>query len=65
MFKCSVLHLDASHLQSCPRAECAADDNAPVGSKARWLAVYYVTVPLGYATGCVHASGGQFSFVFI
>ncbi|XP_022726859.1 probable sphingolipid transporter spinster homolog 1 isoform X2 [Durio zibethinus] len=30
------------------------DDNAPVGQKAAWLAIFYMCMPVGYALGCVY-----------
>ena len=30
-----------------------ADDNAPAGAKTRWLATFYLCIPVGYALGYV------------
>lgn len=35
-----------------PVADCA-DDTAPPASKSRWLAVFYLCIPVGYAAGYI------------
>jgi MFS transporter, Spinster family, sphingosine-1-phosphate transporter len=34
-------------------AVVTADDNAPAASKSRWLACFYLCIPVGYALGYV------------
>lgn len=31
----------------------SADDNAPAGSKTKWLAIFYLCIPTGYALGYI------------
>jgi hypothetical protein len=42
-----------------------ADDNAPAASKSRWLACFYLCIPVGYALGYVLGGllGGSFGCV--
>lgn len=43
----------------------AADDNAPAASKSRWLACFYLCIPVGYALGYVLGGllGGSLGWV--
>lgn len=42
-----------------------ADDNAPAASKSRWLACFYLCIPVGYALGYVLGGllGGSLGWV--
>ena len=49
----TCMQLPSSAQQAHCRGDVSADDNAPAVAKTRWLATFYLCIPVGYALGYV------------